>query len=30
MLEKEKESRGGIYMTIDEVAPHGQEPVGIV
>ena len=27
MMELGKELRGGIYLTIDEVAPHGEEPV---
>ena len=30
MLEVARESRGGIYLTIEEVAPHGEEPVEIV
>ena len=27
LLEVPKEFRGGTYMTIDELAPHGDEPV---
>ena len=30
MLEAQKESRGGIYLTIDEVVPHSEEYVEIV
>ena len=30
MLEVARESRGGIYLTIEEVAQHGAEPVEIV
>ena len=30
MMEVSKETRGGIYLTIEEVAPHGEEPVEIV
>ena len=30
MMEMSKETRGGIYLTIEEVAPHGEEPVEIV
>ena len=30
MMEVSKETRGGIYLTIEEVAPHDEEPVEIV
>ena len=30
MIEVGKESRGGIYLTIEEVAPHGEKPVKIL
>ena len=30
MMEVSKETRGGIYPTIEEVKPHGEEPVEIV
>ena len=30
MMEVSKETRGGIYLTIEEVAPHGEEPSEIV
>ena len=30
MMEVSRESRGGIYLTIDEMAPHGEELVEIV
>ena len=30
MMEVSKETRGGIYLTIEEVAPHGEEFVEIV
>ena len=30
MLEVARESRGGIYLTLEEVAPHGEEPVEVV
>ena len=29
MIEVSKETREGIYLTIEEVAPHGEEPVEI-
>ena len=30
MMDASKETRGGIFLTIEEVAPHGEEPVEIV
>ena len=30
ILEIAKESRGGVYLTIEKVAPHGEEPVEVV
>ena len=30
MMEVSKETRGGIYLTVEQVAPHGEEPVEIV
>ena len=30
MMEVSKETRGGTYLTIEEVAPHGEEPVEIL
>ena len=30
MVEVSRESRGGIYLTKDEVAPYGEEPVKVV
>ena len=30
MMEVSKATRGGIYLKIEEVAPHGEEPVEIV
>ena len=30
MIEVSRESRGCIHMTVDEVAPYGEEPVEIV
>ena len=30
ILELEKKSRGGINLTVDEVAPHGEEPIEIL
>ena len=30
MMEVNKETGGGIYLTIEEVAPHGEEPDEIV
>ena len=30
MMEVSTESRGGIYLTTDEVAPYGEETVEIV
>ena len=30
MMEVVRESRGGIYLTVDELAPYGEGPVEIV
>ena len=30
LMEMSRESRGGIYLTVDEVAPYSEEPVEIV
>ena len=30
MIEVSKETRGGIFLTIEEMAPHGEEPMEIV
>ena len=30
MMKVRKETRGDIYLTIEKVAPHGEEPVEIV